>query len=68
MLLGKGVAVPMPVILIGALGGMVTMGLLGLFLGSSLLAVGYRVFMDWVDAEDFVIPEPGESGTAVADQ
>jgi predicted PurR-regulated permease PerM len=43
----------MPVILLGALGGMVTGGFIGLFLGAILLAVGYRIFMDWVaDAED----------------
>ena len=33
LLLGRGVAVPMPVILIGALGGMVTNGIIGLFIG-----------------------------------
>ncbi len=49
ILLGRGVDAPMPVILIGALGGMVTMGLLGLFIGAVLLAVGYKLFMSWVD-------------------
>jgi predicted PurR-regulated permease PerM len=48
MLLGRGVEAPMPVILIGALGGMVSFGLLGLFLGAVLLALGYVIFMEWV--------------------
>ncbi len=48
LLLGRGVDVPMPVILLGALGGMVSAGLIGLFVGAVLLAVGYQVFMDWV--------------------
>ena len=48
MLLGRGVDVPMPVILIGALGGMIWAGIIGLFVGAALLAVGYQVFMDWV--------------------
>ena len=48
MLLGRGVAVPMPVILIGALGGMVTNGIIGLFTGPVLLAVGYQLFWQWV--------------------
>lgn len=48
LLLGRGVEAPMPIILIGALGGMVSAGIVGLFLGSVLLAVGYRLFMDWV--------------------
>ncbi len=49
MLLGRGVEAPMPVILIGAMGGMVTGGFIGLFLGAILLAVGYQIFMDWVN-------------------
>ena len=48
LLLGRGVDVPMPVILIGALGGMVSAGIIGLFIGAVLLAVGYQVFMEWV--------------------
>jgi predicted PurR-regulated permease PerM len=48
LLLGRGVAVPMPVILIGALGGMVTGGIIGLFIGPVLLAVGYELFIGWV--------------------
>lgn len=48
LLLGRGVDAPMPIILIGALGGMVAAGIIGLFIGAVLLAVGYRVFMDWV--------------------
>jgi predicted PurR-regulated permease PerM len=49
MLLGRGVDAPMPVVLLGALGGMVSAGILGLFLGAVLLAVGYQIFMEWVD-------------------
>jgi predicted PurR-regulated permease PerM len=39
----------MPVVLLGALGGMVSAGILGLFLGAVLLAVGYQIFREWVD-------------------
>jgi len=49
LLLGRGVAVPMPVVLIGALGGMVTSGIIGLFIGPVVLAVGYQLFWQWVD-------------------
>jgi predicted PurR-regulated permease PerM len=48
MFLGRGVEAPMPIILLGALGGMVTAGLVGLFVGGVLLALGYVIFMDWV--------------------
>lgn len=49
MLLGRGVAAPMPVILMGALGGMFVSGLIGLFIGAVVLAVSYQVFMAWVN-------------------
>jgi predicted PurR-regulated permease PerM len=56
MLLGRGVAVPMPVILIGALGGMVTSGIIGLFIGPVMLAVGYELFWQWVEDQPAAIP------------
>jgi len=52
ILLGRGVDAPMPVILLGALGGMVSAGIIGLFLGAVVLAVGYQIFMGWVDEVD----------------
>jgi predicted PurR-regulated permease PerM len=58
MFLGRGVDAPMPVILIGALGGMASNGIVGLFIGAVLLAVGYKILMGWV-AQD----EKSGSGT-----
>ncbi|MBS1148173.1 MAG: putative inner rane protein [Proteobacteria bacterium] len=52
ILLGRGVDAPMPVILLGALGGMVSAGLLGMFAGAVLLALGYQLFMAWVADTD----------------
>ena len=49
LLLGRGVDVPMPVVLLGALGGMVTGGIIGLFIGPVVLAVGYQLFWQWVE-------------------
>jgi len=48
LMLGRGVDAPMPVILIGALGGMAAAGILGMFVGAALLALGYQIFMGWV--------------------
>jgi predicted PurR-regulated permease PerM len=48
LMLGRGVDAPMPVILLGALGGMATGGILGMFVGATLLALGYQLFMSWV--------------------
>ena len=44
----EGVDAPMPVILLGALGGMAAGGILGMFVGATLLALGYQIFMGWV--------------------
>jgi predicted PurR-regulated permease PerM len=43
--LGRGVDVPMLVILLGAIGGMVVFGILGLFIGSVILAITYKIFL-----------------------
>ena len=48
LMLGRGVEAPMPVILLGALGGMAAAGILGMFVGAVLLALGYQIFMGWV--------------------
>jgi predicted PurR-regulated permease PerM len=50
LMLGRGVDAPMPVILLGALGGMAAAGILGMFVGATLLALGYQIFMGWVDS------------------
>lgn len=49
LMLGRGVDVPMPVILVGALGGMATGGIIGMFVGATLLALAWRVSTGWVD-------------------
>lgn len=51
LLLGRGVDAPMLVILLGAIGGMIIWGILGLFIGSVLLTVAYKLFLAWVYAE-----------------
>ena len=58
LLLGRGVDAPMVVILLGALGGLATSGLLGMFVGATLLALGYQLFMWWVATDpDKASPE-----------
>ena len=49
ILFGRGVEVPMLVIFLGAIGGMLSMGIVGLFLGAVVLALGYELFMAWLD-------------------
>jgi predicted PurR-regulated permease PerM len=61
LMLGRGVEAPMPVILLGALGGMATAGILGLFVGATLLTLGYQIFMGWVAANPNAGPAQAES-------
>jgi predicted PurR-regulated permease PerM len=49
LMLGRGVDVPMPVVLVGALGGMAAAGILGMFVGATLLALAYQIFKGWVE-------------------
>jgi predicted PurR-regulated permease PerM len=58
LMLGRGVDAPMPVILLGALGGMVSGGILGMFVGATLLALGYQIFMSWVAMNPDPLPAP----------
>jgi len=49
LMFGRGVDVPMPVILVGALGGMATGGIIWMFVGATLLALAWQVFTGWID-------------------
>ena len=48
LLLGRGVSVPMLVILIGAIGGALSLGVVGLFIGAVILALGYELLNLWI--------------------
>ena len=62
MLLGRGVDVPMLIILLGAIGGMMTSGIIGLFIGAVVLALGYQLFTYWLG-----INEPADNDTKEMD-
>jgi predicted PurR-regulated permease PerM len=48
ILLSRGVKTPMVVIFMGAIGGFLASGIVGLFIGAVVLSLGYELFMDWV--------------------
>jgi predicted PurR-regulated permease PerM len=50
LLLGRGAPAPMLVVFLGAIGGFITSGFLGLFLGAVILTLGYKLFMVWLDS------------------
>ena len=49
MLLGRGVEVPIAVVFLGAIGGFMAMGIIGLFVGAILLSVGHTLFLAWLE-------------------
>lgn len=50
LLLGRGVDVPMLVVFIGAIGGILSSGMLGLFVGPVVLTLGYTLVLAWLSA------------------
>jgi len=46
-LIGRGSDLPFIIVLLGVLGGAIAFGVIGIFLGPTLLAIGYTVVRDW---------------------
>jgi|TARA_B110000240_G_C13509685_1_gene458464 predicted PurR-regulated permease PerM len=66
LFLGRGMDIPMPVILIGAIGGMLFAGIIGLFIGAIILALGYSLFMIWLNDQKVPSNESAETSTATS--
>jgi len=49
IMLGKGAPVPMMVVFIGAIGGFMLSGFIGLFTGAIIFSLGYKLFREWVE-------------------
>jgi predicted PurR-regulated permease PerM len=71
ILLGRGAPVPMLVIFLGAIGGFLSMGFMGLFVGAVILSIGFKLFQAWLDdlSQTNLNEEPedfsGEKSTSV---
>ena len=48
LLMGRGVKAPIVVLFAGAIGGLMTMGIVGLFVGAVVLVIGYTLLMAWL--------------------
>lgn len=71
MLLGRGVRVPMAIIFIGAIGGFISSGIIGLFVGAVVLVLGYGLFLAWLNEsplsdEPETPADPAVSGESAA--
>jgi predicted PurR-regulated permease PerM len=51
MLIRKGADMPLMLVFIGVLGGLVTMGVLGLFIGPVILAVAHTLLKSWIKSD-----------------
>ena len=49
IMLGRGAPVPMLVIVLGAIGGFIAFGTIGLFVGAVVLSLGYNLFLLWLN-------------------
>ncbi len=58
LLLGRGAPAPMLVVFLGSIGGFITSGFIGLFLGAVILTIGYKLFMVWLNQEEKPSPTP----------
>ena len=56
LLLGRGSEVPTAVIFIGAIGGFMRAGIIGLFVGAVVLAVGHNLFKWWLETAHETTP------------
>jgi predicted PurR-regulated permease PerM len=52
ILIRRGADLPLALILAGVIGGLITMGLLGIFLGPTVLAIAYTLLNAWVAEGD----------------
>jgi predicted PurR-regulated permease PerM len=56
ILLGRGVDVPMIVVVLGAIGGLLAMGVFGLFGGAIVLVLGYATLKAWLSESQEAAP------------
>jgi predicted PurR-regulated permease PerM len=62
MLMARGLDTPMIVIFIGVIGGTLSYGLPGVFIGPVVLAVFYDLVTNWVSSADTAAGEQSGSG------
>ena len=63
-IISQGSAMPFLLIFFGVIGGAVTFGFIGVFLGPTLLAVGYRLVAEWASNQ----PAPATADAAVQEE
>jgi predicted PurR-regulated permease PerM len=59
ILIKKGADLPLLLIFVGVVGGLIAFGLIGIFVGPVVLAVGHKLLSAWVDEEIAEVVSPG---------
>jgi predicted PurR-regulated permease PerM len=54
-LMARGLTTPMPVVVVGVIGGTIAYGIVGLFLGPIVLSVAWVVMAVWIQGEDTAV-------------
>ena len=73
VLMARGLTTPMPVIVVGVIGGTIAMGIVGLFFGPIIVSVAWVVLVAWVQGSDLVAvgteadAEPSRVGVHVSE-
>jgi len=57
LLMARGLSTPMPVIMVGVIGGTLAYGIVGLFFGPVVLSVAWAVLVAWVQREEISLAE-----------
>jgi predicted PurR-regulated permease PerM len=47
-LIGHGAGIPLWVIFIGVIGGLLSIGVIGIFIGPLVMAAGYSIVVNWL--------------------
>jgi predicted PurR-regulated permease PerM len=57
MLISRGTSLPFLLTLLGVLGGVIAFGVVGMFIGPVLLAVGYSLMSEWTGTRDPIVKQ-----------
>jgi predicted PurR-regulated permease PerM len=66
IMLGKGAPAPMLIVFLGAIGGFILSGFIGLFTGAIVLTLGYKLVSEWLNPSSVNSEKPEETKKLVS--
>lgn len=61
-IISRGASLPFAIVFLGVLGGVLAFGVIGAFLGPTLLALGYRLAIEWTTLRETAAPPSSDPG------